>query len=88
MVAVRWLGETREQLTAAGTELEPVRAVQAQRWQGRFADLLDEDPGIEAELRALVEEIRAELPPAVVSASPSWWAIWRHSLGWRSDHTQ
>ena len=69
-VAERWLAETHEQLTAAsGAELEPVRASQAQRWQGRFADLLDEDPGIEAELRALVEEIQAELPAGVVSAA-------------------
>ena len=69
-VAERWLEETREQLTeAAGTALEPVRAAQAQRWQGRFADLLDEDPGIEADLRALVEEIQAALPAGVVSAA-------------------
>jgi hypothetical protein len=69
-VAERWLEQTREQLTAAaGAELEPVRATQAQRWQGRFADLLDEDPGIEAELRALVEEMQAELSAGVVSAA-------------------
>jgi hypothetical protein len=68
-VAERWLEDTREQLTTAGTEAEPVRAAQAQRWAGRFADLLDEDPGIEAELRALVQEIQAELPAGVVSAA-------------------
>jgi len=69
-VAERWLAETHEELTAAaGADLEPARAAQAQRWQGRFADLLDEDPGIEADLRALVEEIQAELPASVVSAA-------------------
>jgi hypothetical protein len=68
-IAERWLEQTREQLTAAGTEVEPVRTAQAQRWQGRFADLLDEDPYIEAELRALVEEIRVELPAGLVSAA-------------------
>lgn len=68
-VAGRWLAQTREQLTGAGAELEQARAAQAQRWQGRFADLLDEDPGIEADLRALVEEIQAELPAGVVSAA-------------------
>ena len=47
---------------AAGLELEQVQAEQAERWAGRFADLLDEDPGLEGELRALVEEIRAQLP--------------------------
>lgn len=36
---------------------------------GRFADLLDEDPGIEAELRALVEEVAAHLPAVAVSAA-------------------
>jgi hypothetical protein len=30
--------------------------------EGRFADLLDEDPGVEADLRTVVEEIAAELP--------------------------
>jgi hypothetical protein len=69
-VAERWLAETHQQLTgAASAELGSARAAQAQRWQGRFADLLDEDPGIEAELRALVEEIQAELPAGLVSAA-------------------
>ncbi len=69
-VAKRWRAETREQLTAVeGADLERARAAQAQRWEGRFADLLDEDPGAEADLRALVEEIRAMLPAVVVSAA-------------------
>ena len=69
-VAERWLAETREQLTAVdGADLERARAAQARRWEGRFADLLDEDPGAEADLRALVEEIRATLPAEVVSAT-------------------
>ena len=42
---------------------------QAERWAGRFADLLDEDPGVEAELRALVEEVAAQLPAGAVSAA-------------------
>jgi hypothetical protein len=69
-VADRWLQETRQQLTAAaGAELEPVRVAQAQRWQDRFADLLDEEPGIEAALRALVQEIQTDLPASVISAA-------------------
>ena len=69
-VAERWLAETHDQLTAAqGGDLESVRSAQAQRWEGRFADLLDEDPGAEAYLRALMEEIRAALPAGVVSAT-------------------
>jgi hypothetical protein len=67
--AERWLAQTREQLTAAGADLEPARAAQARRWEGRFADLLDEDPGLEAELRALVEEIAAQLPAGTVAAA-------------------
>jgi hypothetical protein len=68
--AERWLTETHEQLTAAGGgELESARADQLERWQGRFADLLDEDPEVEAELRALVEEIQAQLPTGAVSAA-------------------
>jgi hypothetical protein len=69
-VAERWLAETREQLTAVGAaDLGRARAAQAQRWEGRFADLLDEDPGAEADLRALVEEVAAALPAGVVSAT-------------------
>ncbi len=69
-VAERWLDETHQQLTAAeGPDLEPVQAAVAQRWEGRFADLLDEAPGIEADLRALVEEIQAQLPAGMVSAT-------------------
>src|SRR5215472_5503952 len=68
-VAGRWLDQTREQLTAAGGgELEPARSAQAARWAGRFADLLDEDPGLEVQLRALVEQVAAELPASAASA--------------------
>jgi hypothetical protein len=63
------LEETHEQLTGAtGADLEQARAGQAQRWARRLVDLLEEDPGVEADLRALVEEIRAALPAGVVSA--------------------
>ena len=69
-VAERWLDETHQQLTAAqGADLEPVRAAAVQRWEGRFADLLDEDPEAEADLRALVDEIAAQLPGGMVSAA-------------------
>jgi hypothetical protein len=68
-VAERWLDETRQQLTAAqGTDLESVQAAAGRRWEGRFADLLDEDPAAEADLRALVEEIASQLPAGMVSA--------------------
>jgi hypothetical protein len=70
-VAERWLVQTREQLTAAapGAELDRAREAATDRWAGRFADLLDEDPGLEAELRALVGEVAAQLPSGPVSAA-------------------
>jgi hypothetical protein len=69
-VADGWLAQTGEQLAAAGPgAVEQVRQGQVERWTGRFADLLDEDPGAADELRALVEEIAAQLPAGAVSAA-------------------
>ena len=66
----RRLDETRQQLEGVtGQELEQTRANLGKAWQVRLADLLEEDPGIEADLRALVEEIRASLPATVFSAA-------------------
>jgi hypothetical protein len=69
--AERWLAQTREQLTAAGpgTALEPAQRAAADRWTGRFSDLLDEDPAVETELRALVDEVAARLPASAVTAA-------------------
>lgn len=69
-LADKRLEETRQQLASvSGQELETARADLAKAWQVRMADLLEEDPGVEAELRALVEEVRAQLPAGVVSAA-------------------
>jgi hypothetical protein len=69
-VAERRLAETHEQLTgAAGTDLEQARAALEAQWVTRLADLLEEDPGVEADLRALVQEIQAALPAGMVSAA-------------------
>jgi hypothetical protein len=69
-VAERRLAETHEQLTvAAGADLEPVRSALQAQWVTRLVDLLEEDPGVEDDLRALVQEIQAELPASVVSAA-------------------
>ena len=66
----RRLDETRQQLEGvAYQELEQARANLEKAWQVRLTDLLEEDPGIEADLRALVEEIQASLPAVVVSAA-------------------
>ena len=61
-LAERWLGDTREQLAGRpGADMELIRAALAARWAGRWADLLEENPDTEAELRALVQEIQAGL---------------------------
>ena len=59
-LAERRLDETREQLTGAvGTGLEQARSALAARWATRLADLLEEDPDAEADLRTLVQQIQA-----------------------------
>jgi hypothetical protein len=65
----RRLEATRSQVSAAHlADLEQVQADLARQWALRLTDLLEEDPGAEAELRALVDEIRAMLPAGTVSA--------------------
>jgi hypothetical protein len=69
-LAERRLEETRGQLTAvSGAELEQARAVLAERWATRLADLMEEDPDTESELRTLVEQIQAQLPVGLPSAA-------------------
>jgi ribosomal 50S subunit-associated protein YjgA (DUF615 family) len=69
-VVERRLAETHEQLAAAGgKDLERARAALAERWTGRLADLLEEHPDTEADLRALVQQIQAALPAGMVSAA-------------------
>jgi hypothetical protein len=69
-VAQQWLAQTHEQLTkTASSGLKRARDAQTERWAARFADLLDEDPGVEAELRALVEEVAAQVTAGPVSAA-------------------
>ena len=61
------LEATRQQL--AGSDSDQARAAEAVAWKTRLESLLEEDPGAEAQLRALVEEVRAQLPAGVVSAA-------------------
>ena len=69
-LAEQRLEETRQQLAGAeGADPEQARTMQAERWAGRLADLLEENPGVETDLRVLVEEVRAVLPTGVVSAA-------------------
>src|SRR5260370_18815486 len=75
-LAERWLEETREQVAhGAGADMEMIRTALAMRWAGRLADLLEENPDAEADLRALLQATHARLPagkpfvsnPAVLS---------------------
>jgi hypothetical protein len=69
-LAEQRLADTHAQLTTAeDAALERARVAQEAQWTTRLTDLLEEDPGVEAELRSLVEEIRAQLPAGVVSAA-------------------
>jgi hypothetical protein len=69
-LAEQRLADTREQLTGAqGQDLEQARAALAERWATRLADLLEEDPGAEADLRAVVQQVQAALPVGAVSAA-------------------
>lgn len=69
-VVERRLAETHEQLTgAAGADLESARSALQAQWATRLADLLEENPALEADLRVLVQEIQASLPAGVISAT-------------------
>jgi hypothetical protein len=69
-VAERRLAETHDQLSEAkGADLDRVRAALDAQWVTRMTDLLEEDPGVEADLRSLVEQIRAQIPAGVLSAT-------------------
>ena len=64
------LAQTHDQLAqATGADLEQTRAALEAQWVTRLTDLLEEDPGVEADLRTLVEEIQAQLPAGIVSAA-------------------
>ena len=69
-LAEKRLAEMHDQLAeATGADLERTRAALEAQWVTRLADLLEEDPGVEADLRTLVQEIQAQLPARMVSAA-------------------
>jgi hypothetical protein len=70
-LAEQRLAETHDQLAeASGADLEGTRAALEAQWVTRMRDLLEEDPGVEADLRALVREVRSQLPPRPRSPHP------------------
>ena len=69
-LAEQRLEETREKLIgAAGTDVGLIRKALGVGWAGRLMDFLEENPGTEADLQTLVQEIQAVLPAEMVSAS-------------------
>jgi hypothetical protein len=69
-LAERRLVETYEQLTGGeGAGLQRARAVLEAQWVTRLADVLEDDPAVEADLRALVEQVQGLLSGGVVSAA-------------------
>ena len=69
-LAERRLEQTRDQLTGVpAADLERVRVELEATWRTRLLDLLEEHPDAVADLRALVEQIQAQLPPGAVSAA-------------------
>jgi hypothetical protein len=60
--AVGRLEQSRAALARVpGPELERVRAEQEVVWRTRLEDLLEQDPGVEPELRALVAELQVQV---------------------------
>jgi hypothetical protein len=69
-LAEQRLEQTREQLAGAeGADLERVGVALEAQWATRLADLLQDDPAAETDLRALVQQIQAQLPAGMVSAA-------------------
>jgi len=69
-VAGRWLGQTRAQLVAASpATVQQAKKAAAERWASRFSDLLDEDPSLADRLRALADNVAAQLSAGAVSAT-------------------
>jgi Protein of unknown function (DUF4231) len=74
----------RDLQAAPAVDLERVQAELAAQWATRIADVLEERPQVEAELRSLVNQIRAQLParptsPPTTKGGRHWrWPYARH----------
>ena len=69
-LAELWLEDTREQLAGeAGVDMEVIRTALAGRWARRWADLLEEDPDAEPELRGFIQETQTAPSAEELSAS-------------------
>ena len=80
-LAQRRLDQTHAELAAAASaDRRLVRARHATAWAARLADLLDEYPEAEPDLRRLMDEMKSGLPPGAASAS-------QHSIASGRDMT-
>jgi RecA/RadA recombinase len=71
-LAEQRLDETRKQLTtAAPADVGRIGTALAERWAGRWEDLLEENPDAEADLRALVLQTHAALRAGAVPGDPA-----------------
>jgi len=78
--AEKRLEDSRAALTGlSGTDLERAQAKQETAWQVRLGDLLEADPAVEGELRALVAEVQA-------LAASSGGTVVQHAVAY--DHAQ
>jgi hypothetical protein len=69
-LAEQRLEQARDQLAVVpAAELGQVQAELAGAWRTRLLDLVEEHPDAVADLRALVEQIQAQLPAGAVSAA-------------------
>jgi hypothetical protein len=68
-LAQQRLEQTRDQLaTQDGAGLEQASSVLMAQWSTRLTDLLEENPGLQADMRALVEQIENALPIELATA--------------------
>jgi hypothetical protein len=69
-VAERRLEQTREELAGVpAADLERAQSQLEAAWRTRLLDLLEEYPETAADLRALMEQVQAQLPAGIVSAA-------------------
>ena len=69
-VAEQRLDETRKKLIdAAGTDMGLIRTSLEVGWAGRLLDFLEENPGSEADLKTLIQDIQGGLPVETAAAS-------------------
>ena len=79
LLGQRWTGPHEQLMGVAGTDLEPALAA---KWVTLLIGLLEEDPAVEPDLRAPVEEMHVMLPSGVAFSTSH--GPWRRGIDhWR-----